>query len=200
MEKIMNENVNENENVQVIVNLNENVDAAVAETAADAALAEDEKAMAEAIEEAKNAKRESFRKSIYLAHSDLQVVHDVLDEIHALRRMKKLIDARILEISDDALQLAVDFLREEYNRDNGEFMYGGRIFEVSKKPVYDFVGHAPRYTMDEGVRYRVLQTEKETLSSLSKANTKEMATITSNFPLRHPDWAPDWTEYVLKCK
>ena len=126
---------------------------------------------------------------------------DYLSELHLLRRLEKLVESRIKQISDDALQEAMNILHSETPaRENGAFVHYDKQFEISAKPVFDFVDHAPRYTMPEGVEYRALYQEKMRLSELSKAKTQKMAAITKSFPIEHPDWTPDWTEVIIKCK
>ena len=122
-----------------------------------------------------------------------------LEEVHILRRVAKRVESRIKEISDDALQEGLEILKEE-KRDSGAFEFNGYEFEISAKPVYDFVGHYQSYKMKEGVEFRKLYKEREQLKALSKTKTEKMAAITKSFPLEHPDWTPDWTELILKCK
>lgn len=168
-----------------------------------------EKIMNENVNENENVQEEVMKseQSNVFAEAFLKLqeeffeVGGYLDEMHVLRRLEKLISARIKEISDDALREGMDILQSETPaRESGAFTFNGNEFEVSAKPVYDFVDHAPRYTMQEGVEYRALYQEKMRLSELSKAKTQKMAAITKAFPIEHPDWVPDWTELVLKCK
>ena len=168
----------------------------------DEQLSDDDKAVIEkAIQEVKWSQSEVFTESLNGLFDDFTAIGSYLEELHVLRRFEKLIASRIKEISDDALKEGMDILQSETpKRESGAFEFNGYQFEISAKPVYDFVDHAPRYTMPEGVEYRALYQEKMRLSELSKAKTQKMAAITKSFPIEHPDWTPDWTELVIKCK
>ena len=162
---------------------------------------EDRECLENAIEEVKCDLTAEFSDAFLKLRVEFCEVGGYLDEIHVLRRVMSLVDERIKMISSDALQEGMDILNaEKPARESGAFEFNGNQFEISSKPVFDFVDHAPRYTMPEAVEYRQLYQEKMRLSELSKAKTKKMAAITSSFPIEHPDWIPDWTELQLKCK
>ena len=162
---------------------------------------EDRECLENAIEEVKFALSEEFAEAFLQLREEYCENGGYLDEIHVLRRVVKLVSDRITDISADALQEGMDILNaEKPSRQSGAFEWNGRLFEISSKPVFDFVDHAPRYTMPEGVEYRVLYLEQQRLKELSKAKTQKMAAITKSFPIEHPDWVPDWTETILKCK
>ena len=155
----------------------------------------------DALEQQKMDEEQAFLEDWTKLTDELIEMGSYLEEYHILRRVAKRVEERIKEISEDALREAMEILQSETPaRESGAFEYGGMQFEVSAKPVYDFVDHANRYTMEEGVEYRKLAQEKQRLAELSKAKTDKMASITRCFKTEHPDWTPDWTELTLKVK
>ena len=155
----------------------------------------------EALEKQKLEQSETFTHEFMdVLAEELFTAADYLEELHVLRRYEKLIQKRIKEISDDAIREALDILgAEKPARTNGAFEHYGKQFELSAKPVYDFVGHAQRYTMEDGVNYRKYYLEQKRLKEQSQAKTNKMAAINKSFPVENPDWAPDWTELTIKC-
>ena len=160
---------------------------------------EEDARMAKEIKDAEQAA--DFYDSLSKVLDDLFDSSDSLEELHAVRRLGKLLEDRDKQIVDDALTQALAILNaEKPSRDNGAFEHNGKQFEVSVKEVYDFVGHWQSYTMPEGVEYREKARQKKQLSRESKTLTTDMSNILSKFKLTYPDKTPDWTELTLKCK
>ena len=154
-----------------------------------------------ALEQQKMEEEQAFLEDWTKFADELIQMGSYLEEFHILRRVLKRVEGRIKEISDDALREAMGILQSETPaRESGAFEYAGLQFEVSARPVYDFVGHANRYKMKEGVEYRKWYLQKQRLAKLSKTKTDKMASINRCFRVEHPDWEPDWTELVLKAK
>ena len=161
----------------------------------------DLEAKAKAEEQRKLEESERFSYSLNVLFEEFMDIGSYLEELHVLRRMEKLLDLRIKSISPDALAEGCGILQSETpQRESGAFEFNGLQFEISAKRVFDFTGHAPRYTMPEGVEYRALFNERTRLRDLSSSKTEKMAAIVKAFPIEHPDWEPDWTELTVKCK
>ena len=126
---------------------------------------------------------------------------DNLEELHVVRRLAKLLEKRDKQIIDDALEQALAILKAENpSRESGAFDHCGKQFEVSARPVFDFVGHPQKYANKEGAEYRSLAADKQSLAEQSSARTRRMANLLKDYPVFHPDAEPDWTELTLRCK
>ena len=146
----------------------------------------------------KNDSRQNLVKAVTnYANAEL----DPLSELYTLKQAVDVMQARIKEIKPDAILMAKKMLHAETpKRESGSFVYNDKRFELSKEEVIDFVEHAPRYTMEDGVQYRKLAIEQTQLDKQSQAKTKLMKAIKDNFIADRPNWVPDDIVYILKCK
>ena len=158
-------------------------------------------AEAKALEQQKMDEEQAFFEDWTKLTDELIEMGSYLEEYHILRRVAKRVEARINQISDDALKEAMQILQSETPaRESGAFEYAGMQFEVSAKPVFDFIGHPQKYANGEGAEYRALAEQKADLAKQSAARTRRMANILKDYSVFHPNVEPDWTELTLKVK
>ena len=155
----------------------------------------------DALEQQKMDEEQAFLEDWTKLADELIEMGSYLEEYHILRRVAKRVEERIKEISEDALREAMEILQSETPaRESGAFEFNDLQFEVSARPVFDFIGHPQKYANGEGAEYRVLAAEKKTLAEQSSARTRRMANIMKDYSVFHPNVEPDWTELTLRCK
>ena len=116
--------------------------------------------------------------------------HDSLEIFAALGFIGKAVDVMKEEYKKDAAKIAADKL-ELAQKTSGSFRYNGLIFSVSRTRVFDFVGRPQKYYDEIGTAYRKQYNSQQEYSTLSKACTRVMAGLKSQYELEHPNVVPD---------
>ena len=137
--------------------------------------------------------------AVEAAQQLLQKPQDALIESAILKQLEVTCAKRRDMLEADAIQMAEDLLKKE-GQTSGDFIYKGYKFCLNRSEVLDFMGRPQRYTMQEGVDYRINKILQDELISNSKKYTKEMAHIVEMFKLDHPDWTPDQVKKSLSFK
>ena len=127
----------------------------------------------------------------------LKEAKDPLVETAALRIIKDACEMRLEAIKDDAI-LNAEMILSDIGLTSGRFEHEGHRFELSRKPVYEFVEKPQRYTMSEGVEFRQYYNEQKALKEQTSALTKLMNALTKNFAAKHKTFEPDKIQKVLK--
>ena len=120
-----------------------------------------------------------------------------LTQTFHLRQLIKACEDRITELSDEAIQQAVEILNQE-SRVQGEFVFEGNKFQLQRTEVYDLTNYN-RYKDEESQRWRTKKAAQDNAKKYSAALTREMKGILDGFVATHPDWTPDEVKCILKC-
>ena len=122
-----------------------------------------------------------------------------LEETRALRQLVASATARIEELQTAAVEDAKVCAIEQNGEEKGKFLFDGHHYELRRAETYDFVGKPQKYTMAEGVAFRQKTAEQTALKAQSASITKILKTLRDNFPLTHPNIAPDSVDYTVVC-
>lgn len=114
-----------------------------------------------------------------------------LQEMRQLRNTIKQAEARIVEISDQAIKEALTYT------DKGEFIHEGQKYQLQRTDVFDFSNYN-RYKGQDAIRWREKKEAQSQARKYSAALTKEMDAIIKSFIAMHPDWTPDETKLIIK--
>ena len=120
-----------------------------------------------------------------------------LQELRELRNTIKAAEARITEISDQAIEEAVGILAEK-GLDRGEFIVEGHTYQLQRTDVIDMSNYK-RYKDKDAVCWRAHQAEQDRLRKSASALTKKMKSIIEAFSKTHPDWEADEIKLTVKC-
>ena len=122
-----------------------------------------------------------------------------LEETRALRQLIASANTRIEELQTAAVEDAKARAMEQNGEEKGKFLLNNHHFELRRAETFDFVGKPQKYTMSEGVAFRQKTAEQTALKAQSASITKILKTLRDNFPLTHPNIAPDSVDYTIVC-
>jgi hypothetical protein len=120
-----------------------------------------------------------------------------LIELRELRNAIKAAEARINQISDDAISEAVAILAAQ-GQEKGEFeVEGVGRFQLQRTEVFDFADYH-KYPQEQAVRWRENAKEKLKEQNLVKARTAVMNGYVKTFVELYPDKEPDEVKLTVK--
>lgn len=123
---------------------------------------------------------------------------DALVETCVLRQLIESCKARVDLLEDEALSIAEQQLAAQ-GATSGKFMYLGHHYTMDSVPVFDLIGNPNKYNTAEAATYRRKAREQQKLKKQSAALTKKMKAILDEYPINHPNLAPDALKRTLKC-
>ena len=123
---------------------------------------------------------------------------DALVETCVLRQLIESCKARVDLLEDEALSIAEQQLAAQ-GATSGKFMYLGHHYTMDSVPVFDLIGNPNKYNTAEAATYRRKAREQQKLKKQSAALTKKMKSILDEYPINHPNLAPEGYKRALKC-
>ena len=123
---------------------------------------------------------------------------DALVETSILKQLIKSCEARIDERVEEAMALAEEELAQIGAR-KGSFEHNGHHYTLDLEEVRNIITDPKKYNTSDAAEYRQKAKEQAALKAQSSALTKEMKTIYDNYPVNHPNVAPDGEKKTLKC-
>jgi hypothetical protein len=123
---------------------------------------------------------------------------DALVETCVLRQLIESCKARVDLLEDEALSIAEQQLAA-HGETSGKFMYMGHHYTIDSVPVFDLIGKRNKYNTAEAATYRRKAREQQKLKKQSAMLTKKMKAILDEYPINHPNLAPDALKRTLKC-
>ena len=139
-----------------------------------------------------NTKKSTLRQALINAN-EINLIESVspLTELWSLRNTIKAAEERITQISDQAIQEALQYTQK------GEFVHDGHKYQLQRTEVFDMSNYN-RYKGEDAIRWRTKKEAQAQARKYASALTKEMDAIVKSFITLHPDWTPDETKLTVK--
>ena len=122
---------------------------------------------------------------------------DALVESSILKQLIASCEDRVKELDPEAKKLARKELKKLKAR-SGKFEHEGHHYTMDVEDVYNILTDLDKYDTADAKSYRSKAARQKALKDKSATLTKEMKAIYDNYPVNHPDIAPDSEKTTLK--